>query len=41
METVQIFIKSEDDGKEEDYAAQHTNLFKEETVFLEPLKSER
>jgi hypothetical protein len=41
METVQVFIKSEDDGKEEDYAAQHTNPLKEESLFLEPLKSER
>jgi hypothetical protein len=41
METVQIFIKSEDDGKEEDNAAQHTNPLKEETLFLESLDLER
>jgi hypothetical protein len=41
METVQVFIKSEDDEKEEDYAAQHTNPLKEETLFLEPLDLDR
>jgi hypothetical protein len=40
MESVQVFIKSEDDGKE-DNAAQHINPLKEETLFLEPFKSER
>jgi hypothetical protein len=41
METVQVFIKSEDDELEEINVAQHTNPLKEETLFLEPLKSER
>jgi hypothetical protein len=41
METVQVFIKSEDDELEESNVAQHTNPLKEETLFLEPLKSER
>jgi hypothetical protein len=41
METVQVFIKSEDDELEEINAAQDTNPLKEETLFLEPLKSER
>jgi hypothetical protein len=41
METVQVFIKSEDDELEEINAAQHTNPLKEETLFLELLKSER
>ncbi len=41
METVQVFIKSEDDELEDINAAQHTNPLKEEKLFLEPLKSER
>ena len=41
METVQVFIKSEDDELEEINVTQHTNPLKEETLFLEPLKSER
>jgi hypothetical protein len=41
METVQVFIKSEDEVREEFIAAQHTNPLKEETLFLEPLDLER
>jgi hypothetical protein len=41
METVQVFIKSEDEEREEFIAAQHTNPLKKETLFLEPFKSER
>jgi hypothetical protein len=41
METIQVFIKSEDDEKEEYTAAQHTHSLAEETPCLEPVKSER
>ena len=41
METVQVFIKTEDDELEELNAGQDTNPLKEETLFIEPLKSER
>jgi predicted RNase H-related nuclease YkuK (DUF458 family) len=41
METVQVFIKTEDDELEELSAGQDTNPLKEETLFIEPLKSER
>ncbi len=41
MEIVQVFIKTEDDELEELNAGQDTNPLKEETLFIEPLKSER
>ncbi len=41
METMQVFIKTEDEEKEEDTTEQHAHSLGEETACLEPLKSER
>ncbi len=41
METMQVFIKTEDEEKEEDTTEQHAPSLAEETTFLEPYKSER
>jgi len=41
METMQVFIKTEDEEKEEDTREQHAHSLEEETTSLEPYKSER
>jgi hypothetical protein len=41
METMQVFIKTEHDDKEEDTTEQHAHSLAEETTCLEPFKSER
>jgi len=41
METMQVFIKTEDEEKEEDTMEQHAHSLGEETTCLEPFKSER
>ncbi len=41
METMQVFIKTEDEEKEEDSMEQHAHSLSEETTCLEPFKSER
>jgi hypothetical protein len=41
METMQVFIKTEDEEKEEDTTEQHAHSLEEETTSLEPYKSER
>ncbi len=41
METMQVFIKTEDEEKEEDTTEQHAHSLAEETSSLEPFKSER
>ncbi len=41
METMQVFIKTEDEEKEEDTTEQPAHSLAEETTTLEPFKSER
>ena len=41
METMQVFIKTEDEEKEEDTTEQPVHYLVEETTCLEPFKSER
>jgi hypothetical protein len=41
METMQVFIKTEDEEKEEDTTEQPAHSLAEETTCLEPFKSER
>jgi hypothetical protein len=41
METVQVFIKTEEEDQKEDVGAQHSYLHPEETPCSEPVKSER
>jgi hypothetical protein len=41
METVQVFIKTEEEDQKEDVGAQHNYLHPEETPCSEPVKSER
>jgi hypothetical protein len=41
METMQVFIKTEDEEKEEDTTEQHAHSLVEETTSSEPFKSER
>jgi hypothetical protein len=41
METMQVFIKTEDEEKEEDTKEQHAHSLVEETTSSEPYKSER
>ena len=41
IETVQVFIKTEEEDEKEEADAQHTHLFPEENYCLESVKSER
>ncbi len=41
METMQVFIKTEDEEKENDTMEQHAQSLAEETTSSEPFKSER
>jgi hypothetical protein len=41
METVKVFIKTEEEDQKEDVGAHNTHLHPEETPCLEPVKSER
>jgi hypothetical protein len=41
METMQVFIKTEDEEKKDDTMEQHTHSLSEETTSSEPFKSER
>ncbi len=41
METMQVFIKTEAEEKEEDTTEQHAHSLAEETTSSEPFKSER
>jgi hypothetical protein len=41
METMEVFIKTEDEEKEEDTMEQHAHSLGEETTCLEPFKSGR
>jgi hypothetical protein len=41
METMQVFIKTEDEEKKDDTMEQYAHSLAEETACLEPFKSER
>ena len=41
IETMQVFIKTEEEDEKEEADAQHTHLFPEENYCLESVKSER